>query len=423
MEERQDGRGVMQRLNIAICGCGPAGLAAALFLRRSNHRVVLIERFAEPKPIGSGLLLQPGGQHVLEHLGLGQDIAALGQPVTRLFGKETVSNRAVLDVQYAALGDGRHGLGVHRAALFGVLYAAVMAERIPIETNYPVAALDRAAGGRPLIISRTGRHLGPFDLVIDALGSRSTIAESLYGPKLHHPLAWGALWASLPWPASGFDPHTLEQRYTRANRMIGVFPTGQRSAGCGKQAALFWSLKAQDYTTWQAAGIVAWKAEVQSLWPETAPLLQGITDPDQLVFASYGHHTLALPVAGRLAFIGDAAHSTSPQLGQGANMALLDAAALATALASVTDLDQALAAYARLRRWHVRLYQALGAVLTPFYQSDSAVLPWTRDRMFAILSAMPGGGPLLASLVAGRWLAGAAPAIRTLTAPVQPVQS
>jgi salicylate hydroxylase len=394
----------MLPITIAICGCGPAGLATALFLSRQGHRVTLFERFAEPKPLGSGLLLQPGGQAVLDALGLGAEIRALSRPVTRLYGKETDRGRVVLNVPYAPLGDGVHALGVHRAALFGVLFDAVRAAKLPIVTKVEIIGIDRTEGGQRLLMLPGGRAVGPFDLVIDALGSRSPIAEHLFGPRLHSPLAWGALWATLPWPAEGFDPATLEQRYARANRMIGVLPIGSRAADSPEEAAFFWSVKAADLASWQARGLAAWKDDVRALWPETAPLLDAISDPAQLVFASYGHHTLALPVADRLAIIGDAAHATSPQLGQGANMALLDAAALAAAMADTDDLAAALAAYARARRWHVRLYQALGAVLTPFYQSDSSALPFLRDHMFALISNAPGGGRLLASLVAGQWL-------------------
>ena len=395
----------MQRLDIAICGCGPAGLAAALFLGRQGHRIVLIERFAEPQPLGSGLLLQPGGIAVLSDLGLGTAIGALGRPITRLLGKEARTGKVVLEVCYAPLGEGQHALGVHRAALFGVLFSAVTAAGMEIVTGFEVAGIDwQGAGGHPVLSSSGGRRLGPFDLVVDGLGSRSAIAESLFGPRLHRPLTWGALWASLPWPATGFDPRTLEQRYVRANRMIGVLPIGRRASGGGEELALFWSQRARDHGRWLADGLEPWKSQVVALWPQTEPLLALISDPAQLVFASYGHHTLALPVANRLAVIGDAAHSTSPQLGQGANMALLDTAALASAMATAGELTEALAIYARWRRWHVRLYQALGGVLTPFYQSDSLVLPVLRDNGFALLSAMPGGRRALAGLVAGQWL-------------------
>lgn len=51
--------------------------------------------------------------------------------------------------------------------------------------------------------------------------------------------------------------------------------------------------------------------------------------------------------------IGDAAHATSPQLGQGTNLALLDAVALAHSLAYAADLPSALAAYTRARKTHL----------------------------------------------------------------------
>ena len=51
----------MQRfdIDIAIAGCGLAGLATALLLHRDGHRVTLFERFDAPRPVGSGLMIQP----------------------------------------------------------------------------------------------------------------------------------------------------------------------------------------------------------------------------------------------------------------------------------------------------------------------------------------------------------------------------
>jgi len=43
----------LKALDIAICGCGPAGLAAALLLHRQGHRVRIFERFETPRPVGS----------------------------------------------------------------------------------------------------------------------------------------------------------------------------------------------------------------------------------------------------------------------------------------------------------------------------------------------------------------------------------
>ena len=99
--------------------------------------------------------------------------------------------------------------------------------------------------------------------------------------------------------------------------------------------------------------------------------------------------------------IGDAWHSASPQLGQDANMALLDAYALASALRQEGDVPSALASAAAMRRGHVHLYQALTALFTPVYQSDSRLLPLIRDRLVGPLSKLRPATRIQAAMVSG----------------------
>lgn len=82
-------------------------------------------------------------------------------------------------------------------------------------------------------------------------------------------------------------------------------------------------------------------------------------------------------------------------------MGLLDAFALSQALADHAELDQALAAYAAARRWHIRLYQALSLGFTPFYQADGRLLPWVRDHVLGKLARLPLADRLLAATVSG----------------------
>ncbi len=119
--------------------------------------------------------------------------------------------------------------------------------------------------------------------------------------------------------------------------------------------------------------------------------IAGLTGPQSLTKASYFHGTLRKPYGAAIAFIADAAHRSSPELGQGANVALLDAVALATTLTRKDPLPE----YARLRRWHLRSYQMLSAVLTPMYQSHSRILLPLRDH---ILAPMGRFAPVRASL-------------------------
>lgn len=177
-------------LDIAIAGAGPAGLATALYLKRAGHRVTVFDRFDEPKPVGSGLILQPTGLTVLADLGLLDDILVLGSRIDRLHGADSKTGRTVLDVRYDAPRGRRFGLAVHRSALFGVLFRAAKREAITMETSIEIETLE--TGERAILVCQNGRRLGPFDLVVDASGSRSKLRRHLRNPGEVLPLAYGA---------------------------------------------------------------------------------------------------------------------------------------------------------------------------------------------------------------------------------------
>lgn len=374
----------MRPRDIAVAGCGVAGLAAAILLHRDGHRVTLFERFEQPRPVGSGLMIQPTGLAVLDRLGLADATIAAGARVDRLFGEAGDTGRTVLDVRYAALGGSRFGIGIHRARLFGVLHDAMTREGITVEAGRTVVAADDGQ-----VSFADGSNAGRFDLIVDALGARSALTH-----EAGRSLAYGALWATVPW-VPGFDAHALQQRYRAASVMVGVLPVGNDAA------TFFWSLRADRLDAWRATGLDAWKRDVAALWPATAPLLDAVIDAEQLTFAHYAHRTLRHPAAPRLIHIGDAWHSTSPQLGQGANMALLDAWALAHALRDAPAVDEGVARAVALRRRHVRVYQAMSALFTPVYQSDSRVLPALRDWLVGPLSKLWPATRIQAAMVSG----------------------
>jgi salicylate hydroxylase len=381
----------LRALDIAIAGCGVAGLACATLLRAQGARVVVYDRLQTPAPLGSGLILQPVGLYVLDQIGVGPRMRELGAPIHRLYGKS--GERVVLDVRYDALGrDAPCGVSVHRGALFQLLYDAARGAGAEIQAGREVVAADGARLG-----FADGSESPRFDLVIDALGMRSPLSQA---PKQNLP--FGALWASLDF-AGDFDSHALEQRYEAARKMVGVLPIGRLPGETQQKVAFFWSLKHAEREAWKRRHLEDWKDEVRGLWPQTNPLLDQIRAHGDVVFAAYAHRTLRQPVSRACVHVGDSWHSTSPQLGQGANMALLDAFALAHALERQSNLGAALDEYARLRLWHIRLYQAASFLFTPAYQSDSAAMAWFRDFIMSPLSRVPPAPAILAALVAGQW--------------------
>lgn len=387
-------------LTIAIAGAGIGGLAAASLLADQGHQVTLFDQFDTPRSVGSGLVIQPVGRRVLDAVGAGVTARALGHKIQRMLGRETRSGRRVLDVSYGS----SYGLAIHRAALFHSLMEAVQTRTVTLMPAHKATGRDG-----PHLTFASGARSGPFDLIIDASGANSTLS-----PIKTRALPYGAIWTTVDCPDTSLPTSELSQRYRRANRMIGVMPIGTLPGQTTPKAALFWSLPRGGYADWQNGGLAQWRSEALSLWPDLAPVMDQITAPEQMVMARYTHGTLRKPFGDGIVHIGDAAHRASPQLGQGANMALLDAWALAQAI-RYFPLDTALPAYARARRAHVFAYQAMSAAFTPQYQSDSRILPFVRDRILFPLSILPPAKQLLTALVKGSIL----PPLGYLTPPEQ----
>lgn len=382
-----------QPLQIGIAGAGIAGLAAAALMARDGHQVTIYDQFPAPAPVGSGLMVQPVGFAVLDALGLGGTVIERASPIARIHGTVVPRGATVLDVRYPK---GHRGLAVQRGVLFDMLYNAAIRAGARVVPGTRIAGAEQD-GDKIALTARSGR-LGPFDLALDCLGLRSALC-----PVPAAELAFGALWALVDWPEGGpFHDDRLAQRYRAASKMVGVLPVGRAKPEAPRKATFFWSLKGADHPRWLSRPLDQWKDEVRALWPDCAVLLDQITQHGDLTFARYAHRTLTRPVSGRLAHLGDSYHATSPQLGQGANMALLDALALAVVLREAGDIKAVLARYAALRRWHVRLYQAASWMFTPAYQSDSRVLPAMRDWVLGPISRIPPAPTILAALVGGQ---------------------
>ncbi|HTJ43997.1 MAG TPA: NAD(P)/FAD-dependent oxidoreductase [Kofleriaceae bacterium] len=366
----------MDGLNVGVIGCGTAGAAAALLLARGGNRVTILERVREPGPVGAGIVLQPTGQAVLARLGLLAQIEERGARLDRLWCR-TSRGRTLVDLAYARVEPRWFGIGIHRGVLFESLYRAACAEPgVTVQTGVEVRELTSM---RP-----------DYDLIVIADGAVSELRDAAAKTTRDAPYRFGALWFVGRDPDRIFtNEGELYQVAVRARRLYGALPTGLGPHGDTPLVSLFWSLASDQLDAFRSRGLDAWKDDVRALDPRIAPVLDQIRSIDDLVFARYRDVRMSRWIDRGVVFIGDAAHATSPQLGQGANLALLDAYALADAISSSTTVDHALQTYTRTRRGHLRHYQRMTRWLTPFFQSDSKVIGWLRDWLFPLGNALP----------------------------------
>ena len=378
-------------LDIAIVGAGIGGLTAAAALSAQGHTVAIFDRFEAPRPVGSGLVIQPVGQSVLDQIGAGEAARSHGRAIYHMQGLEADSGRTVLSVRYGPEGGDRFGLAIQRPALFEAVFDAAITAGADLQMARSVIRREGAS-----LHFEDGSSEGPFDLIIDASGANSVLST-----LQSRPLPFGAVWGTVRWPDDAPLPQgLLAQRYRRASQMVGVMPSGTRPGAEEETATIFWSLPVDGMDAWRARGRDAWLTDVANTWPDALPFFKQISDLDQMTAARYSHGTLRRTTEPGFAIIGDAAHRASPQLGQGANMAMLDAWALSLSLKRF-PLEEALRHAERARRWHVWIYQAMSWAFTPQYQSDSRFLPVLRDRVLYPVSTIPPVPGILSKLVCG----------------------
>lgn len=362
----------------------------------------MLEGFTTARPVGSGLLLQPSGLAALRALGLADAILDAGARIERLEGLD-LAGRKLMRMDYATWRPGAFGLGVHRAALFEVLLAAVTAAGVEVR---PAAFIEAIDSVEPYVLLRDGsdNFHGPFEMAVIASGSATGLRVELR-PEARAPMyPWGAVWANAV-DVDGRFAGALHQRYDRASTMVGVLPIGRAPDGRGDLVSLFWSLPTAELGAFFDGDFDAWRRRVADLWPQTGPLLDQFESAAEFSSAIYRDVEVRRWSNGAAVLIGDAAHGTSPQLGQGANLALIDAVELAARVLTPADL----LAYERARRAQTGPYQVASRLLTPLFQSHGALGPWVRNWLFAPLSQAPGLDRIAASVLTGGFRLGPTP--------------
>ncbi|MGL5019508.1 MAG: FAD-dependent oxidoreductase [Luteolibacter sp.] len=367
-------------LRIAIVGCGTAGPAAAVLLRRQGHEVVLFERAEECKAVGAGFLLQPSGMEVLEELGILADVLAHAAKVDRLHVLDSAGD-TLLDLNYREVGQGSFGAGLHRPVLLHHLLKAMDAAAVDVRWGWEIENVSRS-GNQWRLRSADGKECDGFDLLIVADGARSKLRE-LAGPRgVDRGYPWGAHWF-IGKNDGVFPENELYQVVHGTRKLAGFLATGRDLDGGDPLVSLFWSIRIEDDAAIRQRPLDEWKEEVLALCPRAGCLLDQIESWDQVLTARYGDVRMRRWHDAGVVFLGDAAHAMSPQLGQGVNLALADASCLAACLARY-PLADALPMYQRRRWLALRYYQLATRWLTPWFQSDHEWLTPLRRLFFGI---------------------------------------
>jgi 2-polyprenyl-6-methoxyphenol hydroxylase-like FAD-dependent oxidoreductase len=384
---------------IAVIGGGIGGLAAAILLSNKGFQVTVYDKAKSPLPVGAGFLLQPPGQAVLQELGVLQEVAEQAVPIFGLQSK-TLSGRAILNLEYNRLkGAARNGLGVQRSVIYdALLRKASISEHINfvwdsyveksyVEKSYVEKSyVERSIRKDNKVSIVANETMQDYDLCILSSGSNSRLAEEHFKGRIKRHYGWGCLWTTFELP-NNLSPNILHQRCQNSNKMMGILPV--LKVADKVEAALYWSMKTADLNRIDEQNFPALKDQIMGFWPDAKPSIEPLGFND-FVSATYNDIWTPKPFNDRLVAIGDISHATSPQLGQGCTMALLDAWTLAMCLQKDGDnLAESLAQWWSSRRYQLAYVRQLSRILTPLFQSENKLCEVFRDWIMAPVGRLP----------------------------------
>jgi FAD-dependent urate hydroxylase len=331
---------------ILIVGGGIAGLTTAIALRRRGFGPELVEQAASWRTLGMGIVIQPNAMRLLRELDIASYLEQTGAAVRR-FQFLNKSGEVLSEIDLTELWSGvGSGVAIERGELQKALLRSVDCARCRL--GVAVTSLSQREGSVSIGFSDGGT--ADYDLAIGADGIGSTVRALAIGattPRYCGQAAWRAL---APIRRKGAD----EIQFWLGDRsFFTTYPvSAERTYGCAYVAEPTSSHRPVD-------GRLARFRNCLATFGEPVQIFLNSLERDDQIHCS-PIEALELPEwrKGRVLLIGDAAHASSPMMGQGGCMAVEDAAVLAKLLETSTTVDAALDAFSPRRRPRVDWVQA-----------------------------------------------------------------
>jgi 2-polyprenyl-6-methoxyphenol hydroxylase-like FAD-dependent oxidoreductase len=324
-----------------VVGAGPAGLAAAISMRRHGVEVVDVAEITDRRAvIGSELSVASAMLRALDRIGAAHAVAAAGVAIDQ--AQMCLADGTLLGaVPFPQIAGPElpGAVGIARAVLHEVLWDAAEAAGARLRLG---ASVTRIESGDTVGVSFADGSHDRYDLVVGADGVRSTVRELVFPD------------APVPWYSGQIAWRARVPR--RTGPMLAVYNAADRKAGLitvsPTDSYLFLLVNTpepgrpdrEDFPALLRSALAGFGGPVSEIRDD-------ITDPAAIHYSPLNPVLVPAPWhRGRVILIGDAAHATTPHLAYGAGLAVEDGVILGETLAGAPDVETALKAFTE-RRW------------------------------------------------------------------------
>lgn len=310
----------MEHLKVIIIGAGIGGLTAGIALNQAGYEVEIYDRVRELRPVGAGISLWSNGVKVLNRLGFGTEIAAIGGKMERMEYR-TRTGELLNDISLLPLIEavGQRPYPVARADLQNMLLKAYGKE---VTLGARCVGVEEDESGVTATFEDGTQARGDLLVAADGIHSilRKYVLDTEFIPQYGGYVNWNGLVVASPdlapldtW-AIYVGEHKRASMMPVANDRFYFFFDVPLPKGTSSNPA--------DYQQELAGHFQGWADPVQRL-------IQQIDPQKTARLEIHDMGPIDRYVRGRVALLGDAAHATCPDLGQGGCQAMEDCWVLA----------------------------------------------------------------------------------------------
>jgi len=377
---------------VTIVGAGPAGLVAAIAAKRLGLEPTVFEGAADFKRVGGGILLQNNGLQVLGALGLLESFRPFMR-VTPVLVTELPDGRRLAAVDYRKLAVPHpYTAVVLRYELQEHLLAAAQREGVTLHFGSRCNGVVRTEGAAVLSFENGVTHTARVLLACD--GIHSHVREGAGVPYVKREIRRAYLRAVAE---LHMQDDLIREIWGADGRRIGICPLP------GNRTYIFTTAP---FGQWQGVlehDLEGWIRSWAPFGPLVQHLLRAVPDWRRVNYSEVAEVVMPNWFHPPIFFVGDAAHAMTPNLGQGANAAMVDALVLVRLLALEPrgDLTGVGQQYEAIRKDFVRRTQRTAYRAGVLAELTSKPLQRLRNRTFSLVQRVPSLGRSALLLAAG----------------------